>query len=125
MKNFDNWNEIMKIVNTKSCKFFKERDIWWSYWGLNIGFEQDGNGENFLRPVLIYKKLSNKTCLVIPLTTSKKKHKFRKEIGVVDKKESKLILDQIKMIDSRRLIEHVCVISDDLFEEIRKSIRNF
>ena len=125
LKDFDKWNEIQKNVNKRPAKLFKERDIWWCYWGVNIGFEQDGNGEFFLRPVLIYKKLSNKTCLVIPLTTSPKKHKFRKNIGVVKKKENRIILDQIKTIDSRRLIEHIDVLSENLFEIIRKSIRSF
>jgi hypothetical protein len=41
------------------------------------------------------------------------------------KKENRIILDQIKTIDSRRLIEHIDVLSENLFEIIRKSIRSF
>ena len=44
--------------------------------GLNIGYEQDGKGEDFLRPVLILKKFNKRVFLGIPLTKIKKDSHF-------------------------------------------------
>jgi mRNA interferase MazF len=45
---------------------FKERDIWWVSIGVNVGFEEDGKHEKFLRPVLILKKFNKELFLGIP-----------------------------------------------------------
>ena len=56
-KDFDKWNEKKKQIDAKGCgPFFHEREIWWSSLGFNVGFEQDGKGEKFGRPVLVFKQ---------------------------------------------------------------------
>ena len=58
MKDFDKWNEKKKKVhNHRKNKFYHPRDIWWCSLGLNVGFEQDGTGKEFQRPVLILRGL--------------------------------------------------------------------
>lgn len=57
-ENFDKWNQIkQKTQNMEETIFFKERDIFWAKLGKNIGFEQDGKGEEFTRPVIIIKNI--------------------------------------------------------------------
>ena len=62
MKNFDNWNIKKKILDKNDVDdlkiFFNNRQIWWCAVGNNIGLEQNGKGENFERPVLIFKKFN-------------------------------------------------------------------
>ena len=107
-KDFDKWNERKKKVNCRvGAPFFHQREIWWCALGVNIGFEQDGSGEEYNRPVLIYKGLSGQTCFAIPLTTSTKKHQFRPAIGIVEGKEAHLLLSQMRVIDAKRLIRKV------------------
>ena len=63
MKNFDQWNEVKKETDTNvALPLFKEREIYNAKIGENIGFEQSGKGDEFVRPVLILKKLSVVSC---------------------------------------------------------------
>ncbi len=58
-KDFDKWNEKKKKLDVRVIEetlFFKEAEVWWIHIGLNIGFETNGKGEEFTRPVLILKK---------------------------------------------------------------------
>lgn len=41
MKQYDEWNELKKSLNDEENKvFFRERDVFWTSIGLNIGYEQ-------------------------------------------------------------------------------------
>ncbi|MFA6463653.1 MAG: type II toxin-antitoxin system PemK/MazF family toxin [Candidatus Paceibacterota bacterium] len=124
-KDFENWNIEKKNIHAVSMnKYYHPRDIWWCALGVNIGFEQDGKDKDFQRPVLIVKGLSRETCLIVPLTTSPQKHKYRKTIGSVTGKTSSAVLSQIKVIDTKRLINKIAVLDQQSFETIRKSIKN-
>ena len=62
MKRFDEWNNLKKSLHgyTPSPEeeiFIKPREIWITYWGVNLGFETDGGIENFTRPALVLKKI--------------------------------------------------------------------
>jgi mRNA interferase MazF len=60
MEKFDQWNTVKQNTHQKKERvFFHEREIWFLSIGQNIGFEQNGKGSNFLRPVLILKQFSN------------------------------------------------------------------
>ena len=124
-KDFDKWNEKKKIAHEKSYgKVYHPRDIWWCALGVNIGFEQDGKDPNFQRPVLIIKGLSRETCLVAPLTTSKHEHRYRIYIGCVTGQESSVTLSQIRVMDTKRLINKIAMLDRDTFEIIRKSTKD-
>ncbi len=59
-KKFDNWNDVKKNLHGEhKAIIFKERDIFWVSIGVNIGYEQDGKGEIFSRPVVVVKKYNN------------------------------------------------------------------
>ncbi|OJI08968.1 MAG: hypothetical protein COV08_02665 [Candidatus Vogelbacteria bacterium CG10_big_fil_rev_8_21_14_0_10_49_38] len=90
-KEFDRWNKTKKEIDQSSeNRFYHPREIWWCTLGINIGFEQDGSDQEFRRPVLVLRAFG-KICLVVPLTTSPQKHKFRVPIGLVEGKERALL----------------------------------
>jgi len=121
-KDFDKWNKIKKQTHQKeNLKTFHDREIWFLKIGENIGFEQDGKGDEFLRPVLIYKKFSRNVFLGIPLTTSEKSSKFYHTF-VFQNKKSTAILSQIRLFDSKRLKYKVGRVSPKDFEDIKKKI---
>jgi mRNA interferase MazF len=61
MKKFNEWNEVKKEIDTREKSIiFKERDVFWVSIGENIGYEQNGKGEIFSRPVVIVKKIFEK-----------------------------------------------------------------
>ncbi len=73
MKKFDEWNKVKKQTDNKTIiPNIRQREIYWANIGENIGFEQNGK-DNFMRPLLIFKKFSNNMFFGIPLYFPKKK----------------------------------------------------
>lgn len=71
-KDFLSWHRKKeKIHNDFPRPFFHEREIWFCYLGANVGFEQDGQGIDFQRPVVIIRKFNNEICWIIPLSKTK------------------------------------------------------
>ena len=68
---YNNWNKIKIAIEYENIIVgFKERDIFYMNMGKNIGFEQDGKGENFVRPVVIIKGFNKNMFFGIPLHIS-------------------------------------------------------
>ncbi len=122
-KEFDTWNIQKKIVDTLTTKRYHERDVWWCSLGLNVGFEQDGTGREYQRPVLVIKGISKDVCFVLPLTTSLSQNKNRIPVGIVDGKHASAIISQLRLIDTRRLVNKIAVVDAALFQEIRNAVR--
>ena len=125
-KDFDVWNEEKKTINIRqdtTSLFFEEREIWWCRIGLNVGYEQDGKGIEFLRPVLVIRKLSPNTFFGLPLTLKTKKHRYLIACPASDNVCRQAALSQLKIFDIRRLHERMTFISEITFNEIRKAVR--
>lgn len=51
---FDQWNRIKRTTNQNNRKLgIKPREIYWANIGKNIGYEQNGKGKDFMRPLLM------------------------------------------------------------------------
>jgi mRNA interferase MazF len=126
-KDFDKWNTIKKKVDNLVQKeqYFKERDIWWCYCGVNIGHEQNGKGDESLRPVLIFKKFNINTCWVIPLSLKVKNGSFYFPLLSESNIISIATIPQLKMVDSKRLIKRVDLISVREFSYIKEKVIAF
>ena len=125
MKDFDVWNEKKKDIHIKNeNKLYHSREIWWCLLGINIGFEEDGTGKIAERPVLVLKGFSKHVCLIIPLTTSKKKNPYHVGLGKIDGKDAFAIISQLRLIDTKRLINKVETLDEGLFETIRKAVKD-
>lgn len=125
IKDFDRWNELKKKIDSPSIfpKRYHERDIWWCSLGINIGHEHDGGGSTYQRPMLILKGLGADTCLAVPITSSSNKHQFRIPIGIVYGKNASAVISQIRVIDTKRLIEKMGRLDTNLFSQVRKSLK--
>ena len=124
-KDFDRWNEHKKRIHADAGnKLYHEREVWWCSLGVNVGFEQDGAGSAGERPILVLKGYSKNVCLVIPLTTSTKRNPYHIALGKVEGKEAFVITSQIRLIDTKRLINKVGFIDQKAFETIRKAIKD-
>jgi len=123
-KDFDKWNEEKQRLH-KQIRFVYAypREIWWCALGLNVGFEQDGGGEDFLRPIIILKKFNNEIFWGIPLTHTQKKARYY--FGFVFNKniQSAAILSQIRLIDARRLSHKAGDISEVDFDKLNKKFK--
>ncbi|MBI4087162.1 type II toxin-antitoxin system PemK/MazF family toxin [Candidatus Kaiserbacteria bacterium] len=123
-KDFDTWNTLKKQTHGEESRLYTVREIWWCRLGVNVGSEQDGSGKSFLRPVVIIRSFGAETCAVIPLTTSPHPHRLRISVGIVQDKEAKALLSQLRVIDTRRLVEKVGFLDKEIFAELRKAVRN-
>lgn len=123
-KDFGGWNEEkQRIQGSETQKLYHEREIWWCSLGVNIGSEQDGTGVDHQRPVLVLKGMSRSTCYVVPLTTSSQKHKLRIPIGSVEDRQATALISQIRLIDTKRLVNKVGFLDPEAFAAVRKAAK--
>ena len=102
-KDFKEWhNQKSDLHENKVRAFFHEREVWFASVGMNIGFEQDGRGDTFLRPVIVLKKFNNEVLWCIPLTRNQKIGKYY-YLFSLGSEVSTAILFQIRLIDCKRL----------------------
>ena len=120
MKSFDKWNEIKKVIDSsKLNKNFSELEVWFVKLGLNVGSEQDGKGEEFLRPVLVLKKFNKIIFMGIPLTKQIKKPApfyFQFEFKG---QNSTAILSQLRLFDAKRFKFRYGKLSQHDFSELK------
>ncbi|KIM12151.1 MAG: hypothetical protein KU38_04395 [Sulfurovum sp. FS08-3] len=121
MESFDHWNEVKKEIAKKSSVHTKEGEIYYASVGHNVGFEQNGKGDKFMRPIVVFKKFGKETILAIPLSTQPKEGRFYFSFSFEPNKISVALLSQIKLLDTKRLYSKIGRIrKDDLVEMKRK-----
>ena len=124
MKNFDKWNEVKKRINGKiKTPQIRQREIYWANIGENIGFEQNGKGEDFMRPLLIFKKFSNTMFFGIPLSTQQKEGDWFFEFSFLEDKSSTALIVQGRLFDAKRLDRKIGKMSIEDFESLKMSFK--
>lgn len=122
MKDFDSWNDQKKAIDgCKNKKTFHEREIWFIKIGENVGFEQNGKGDEFLRPVIVLKKFSKNVFIGIPLTKTVKNTKFYASFTFKDITSS-AILSQIRLFDSKRLAYPIGRMSQGDYDAVKQKL---
>lgn len=130
MEKFDKWSEEKKEIHKKEYETFyvNVREVWYIKMWINIGFEENWKTE-FLRPVLVLKKVWNLFFTVALTSKWKDKNYFYykfKDISLKNPKykdSSFAILSQVKTIDKKRFFEHAWNISKEDFIEIKKRLK--
>lgn len=123
MKKFNEWNEVKKEIDIREKSvIFKERDIFWASIGENVGFEQNGKGDIFSRPVLIVKRFSRNMFFGIPLSTQLKQGDFFFEFELSGVKTNALIV-QGRLLDTKRLENKIGMMAKDDFENLKIKVR--
>jgi hypothetical protein len=94
-KDFDGWNvEKKKTHYALHAPFCHEREVWWCALGINIGYEQDGTGKNFDRPVAVLRVFNTHMFFGVVLTGKRRQDAYhhpespdvgRPEFGVVSR----------------------------------------
>jgi len=123
-KDFQKWHDKKsQIDDIEKRPFFHEQEIWFCHLGTNIGFEQDGSGEDFQRPVVIIRKFNSEVCWVIPLSKTDKRNKYYFPFKFDDKITSVAILSQIRLLDARRLSRRIGTMKEDDFKQLINKIK--
>lgn len=122
-KDFQKWhNRKTWLNNEKPRVFFNVRDVWWCSIGSNIGFEQDGKGGKFSRPILVFKKFNNGVFWAVPFTTQSKTGKFYLPVSITNLGEQTMILSQLRLVDAKRLLTKMGTINKEDYINIQKAI---
>lgn len=90
--------------------------------GTNVGFEQGGKGENFGRPVIVFRKFNKEVFWGVPLTTREKGGKFYLSIPTGDGEPRKTILSQLRLLDAKRLYQKVGMIDSETHKSLEEAI---
>lgn len=118
IRDYVGWYKLKAdIEKAESDKLFHAREVWWCSLGANIGFEEDGKGLLFERPVLIVRKFSKELFLGVPLTTKSKENKFYHPI-VVNKQEGAAMISQVRVLSAQRLNRKLVRIGKNNFNNI-------
>ncbi len=120
----ENWHKIKsKLIKNNKKLYFREWQIWFISMWLNIWFEENWKNKDFSRPVLILKKFNNDIFLWIPTTSIKKEWKFYDNIWIINNKENFLLLSQIRLYSTKRLLSHIWWISMIKLIEVKEKIK--
>ena len=120
---FNIWNDKKQIIHEEEHHIkFRERDILFLSVGQNIGYEQFGKGEEFLRPVLVYKKFNARTFLGIPLSSKAKEGSYYFSFNYSNDTLSTANFSQIKTFDIKRAKYLSGQIKENDFKNLSKKL---
>ena len=123
-KDFRKWHDKKTQVDEIVKRpFFHDGKIWFCHLGINVGFEEDGLGKDFLRPVIIIRKFNKEIFWAIPLTRTNKKTKYYFSFSFDKNVISTAILSQIRLVDARRLSYKIGDISSKDFKELKEKLK--
>ena len=114
---YDKWSTLKQKLEKRKELQFNEREILFISMGQNIGFEQYGKGEEFLRPVVVVKKFSKHLFLGIPLSSKTKNGFFFHTICFKGRENSALLL-QSKTFDAKRVKYRLAKLSENEFKKL-------
>jgi mRNA interferase MazF len=122
-KDFDGWNREKKILDEEgNPQFCRPREIWWCKFGVNVGHEQDGSGPDYLRPVAVIRGFNERTFWGVALTGRKREERYYFPIGIVGDREASVNLSQIRIFDTKRLVNKMEVIDDAIFQKLKSAL---
>ena len=125
---YNNWNEIKKSVENENLFVgFKDRDIFYMKMGKNIGYEQDGKGDNFVRPIVIVKGFNKDIFFGIPLSTKIKEGRYYYKFEFQKKNElitNIALLSQMRLFSTKRLLNKIGMMSKEDFVKMKNKFKS-
>ena len=123
-KNFKKWHDKKeKVDEIEKRPFFHEREIWFCHLGVNVGFEQDGLGKDFQRPIVVIRKFNNEVCWILPLSKTNKRGQYYFAFPFDAKITSVAIVSQIRLLDVRRLSRKIGEMGENDFKQLINKIK--
>jgi mRNA interferase MazF len=130
IKDFLSWIKVkIRIdkedrIGQNAPEVIRKGEIRWTVFGVNVGREMDGKGENYARPSLILHTIGDSLALVVPLTSKKKTIPGYIEFNWLNKNDC-LCLNQMRIISTKRLLKRLAKVSDNKLQEVKRNIKNF
>ena len=119
-KDFRSWIKQKEIIHkANELRNIEEGQVWWCAFGENIGVEINGKGENFIRPAIVFKKISRYSFMAIPITTEKHTGNWYIPLKSRDAKNSLAVLSQARILSTARIDHEDKAISVSDLELVR------
>ena len=115
-KRLFDWNIRKNYLHKRKVVRCYVGEIWWCATGENIGYEINGKGYKFARPVLILKITSKGMAMVVPLTSTHKDLPGYFKYG-----NRSLLFEQARVLSTKRLYDRQKVLKKKQIQEIQKS----
>ena len=125
---FDKWNMEKQKLDSEEYSnenFPQKGEVWMCAIGKNIGFEQNGIGNNFSRPVAIITRFNNKMFWVVSLSTKQKKFDFYYNFTDPNNQKVSIIIAQMKLFSLKRLKRKMYNLSEVDFRNVLQKIKDF
>ena len=122
---YDRWNQVKKTLKDNHPIHFRPREIYFMSIGHNVGWEVYGKGGKFLRPVLVFRKLSRYAFIGIPLTSQGKNGSYFFPFSYKKGRQSVAMLHQMRMFDIRRAAYKSGVMSSSDFQQLKGKMGEF
>jgi mRNA interferase MazF len=121
-KDFLIWHELKLSINEKeTALLFQEQEIWWCSLGKNIGVEENGKNEKFVRPVVILKKFSKDMFWGLPMTSKDKIGKYYYNF-FFNGGQHTVLISQLRVLSGKRLLRKIGKINNKQFDEIKMAV---
>jgi mRNA interferase MazF len=91
--------------------------------GENVGYENDGKGRGFQRPVLIVSGINRYTCVVVPLSTTDKRTPYHYGFDGGTGKPSVALIRQVRVIDTSRLLRRIGKAQEPDLKAVKERLR--
>ncbi len=112
------------LHSRKYVPSFRERDIFWSSLGENIGSEENGKWTEYTRPVLIVRKFNRNLFLGILLSSkTKSENPFYVSITLGWENISAMT-SQLRILDAKRLHKRIWTLDSSDFRKVLENIRS-
>ena len=122
IKKFSIWFPLKEKIDTqKNYPKFEEGQIWWCHLGENLGHEENGKGDKFLRPVLIIKKFNSRLFYGVPTSSIIKENKYYFKINIKQQNIA-VLLSQMRAMDANRLLYKQSRLPDTEFILVKKAM---
>ncbi|MBQ6449634.1 type II toxin-antitoxin system PemK/MazF family toxin [bacterium] len=118
------WHQLKYHLDSERDRvpLVKEQEVWWCALGENIGVEINGKSHWFSRPVLILKKLSHRSFIIIPFTSQNKKGNWYTHFRFLGKNQV-AVLSQERVISVERLYTKIGTIDDNDYQKIKDDFK--
>lgn len=112
-------------IDTKEQQVFfpRTREVWMTAFGKNIGFEENGSGTKFSRPVLIIKKFNNHMFWVIPLSRKQKPFDFYYNFTDPASEKVSLMLAHVKLLSIKRFTRKMYTLDRNIFDDASEKLK--
>ena len=120
---FDQWNDVKRKTDYKQRTIgIKPRDIFYIKLGQNVGSEEYGKGQDFVRPVLVLRQLTKELFVGVPLTSTLKHndyfHTFSYTHKVKGTIENSAMILQLKTFSKKRLLNRIGMMHKEDFQNV-------